>query len=265
MNQTIVCTLALLLFAATGCQQREQNIFSEPQRTSTAPPPGSHAEDSPSDAVVPTPSERQSEAGPSGVQRSPRAEPAAGATSAAPGGGEAAPSRMPPSGSDAEFAGAPSGGAGATWTAPERWESYAPASSMRLANWRLPVTDDAQEPGECAIFQFAGGGDVDANIQRWLAQFKNDAGEPATENARQAQLIVDSVPTYLVRTTGTYEQGAMGPMGQGTPVKKRDYALFGVVFAVETPIFIKCTGPQAVIGAQAEAITEFVRSFRFSG
>jgi hypothetical protein len=132
---------------------------------------------------------------------------------------------------------------------------------MRLANWRLPA-GQAEEQGVCAVFQFPGGGDPEANIRRWLGQFTNEAGEPARESAERAELIIDSVPTYLVRTHGTFSQ-TMRPMGGGQQEPKENYGLFGVVFALNTPIFVKCTGPKEVIDAEEAAITSFIRSFQF--
>lgn len=248
--RTIWLVSIVTCLSLVGCKQKEPDVFSEPERSTSGETalPGSHA-DAPNQ--------------PGGAASAS----SAAATASSSGGVQAGSARAQAevdavnSASDPRIS--PTTNMPAQWTVPDHWEEYELASQMRLGNWHLPAISDDGEKGECAVFQFAGGGDAEANIRRWLAQFKNAAGEPAQENARRAELIVDSVPTFLVRSAGTYET-QMPPM-TGETVSFENYGLFGVVFATATPVFVKCTGPEAVINAESDAIAAFVRSFDFPG
>ena len=61
--------------------------------------------------------------------------------------------------------------AGATlkFDAPQGWVSKAPASSMRVAEFTLPKTTGDAEDATLGIFFFGGqGGNVQANLERWI-------------------------------------------------------------------------------------------------
>jgi hypothetical protein len=119
------------------------------------------------------------------------------------------------------------------------WTSVPTSSPMRAATLQVKA-EGADKPLE-AIFYYFGpgqGGDVDANIQRWLGQFE---GEPVS---KREDLEAGGRKIALVTATGTYMDGAM--FGPKTP--KADYMLLGaIVPGPDAPIFIKLTGPKAAV------------------
>lgn len=246
--RTVLALSVVSCLSLGGCKQREPDVFSEPERGSTSEVarPGSHE-------VGSSPS--------SGSAAVPSSVPAVSRPASSEPGSDRVQTETDSANLDSDPRVNPEADMPAQWTVPEHWERYPLASQMRLDNWHLPAVSADGDQGECAVFQFAGGGDAEANIRRWLAQFKNAEGAPNEENARRAELIVDSVPTFLVRSSGTYET-QMPPM-TGETVRFDNYGLFGVVFATATPVFVKCTGPEAVIETEADAIAAFVRSFDF--
>jgi hypothetical protein len=62
--------------------------------------------------------------------------------------------------------------AGISWSIPDGW-SEQPPRQMRVATYAVPAASGDAEGGECAIFYFGNdqGGGVEANIDRWVAQF----------------------------------------------------------------------------------------------
>ena len=64
--------------------------------------------------------------------------------------------------------------AGIRWTVPAGWGAH-PPRQMRVATYLVPAASGDAEGGECAVFYFGNdqGGGVDANIERWVAQFED--------------------------------------------------------------------------------------------
>lgn len=138
--------------------------------------------------------------------------------------------------------------AGVKWTAPPGWKAE-PERPMRVATYSIPVAKGDSEPAECAVFYFGSGqgGTVDANIQRWVAQFETPDGKPVPTPAPKREKIKDLEVTRL-ELDGTY-LGMGGPMAP-VKVKKPGYKLLGaIVEAPQGPVFFKVTGPAKTLVA----------------
>jgi hypothetical protein len=142
--------------------------------------------------------------------------------------------------------------AGVAWSLPARWKVTG-ERPMRIATYAIPSGAAASTGGEtaeaeCAVFHFGSGqgGDVRANIDRWVGQFEN----PSTPVEGEKE--VDGMKVITVTTTGTY-LAPSGPMMQSQG-KLANYMLLGAI--VEGPggsVFFKLTGPSATVeGAKAE-------------
>jgi hypothetical protein len=142
--------------------------------------------------------------------------------------------------------------AGVKWTAPAAWKAE-PERPMRVATYSIPPAPGGSEPGECAVFYFGAGqgGTVDANVQRWVAQFETADGKPAPSPAAKKEKTKGFQVTRL-ELDGTY-LGMGGPMA-AVKVKKPGYKLIGaIVEAPEGPVFFKMTGPvKTVTAAKAD-------------
>ena len=145
------------------------------------------------------------------------------------------------------------------WKVPSSWKSVEPASSMRLAQYRVPGHDGAQ-PATLAVFHFGsqGGGGVKANIDRWVGQFKTpDGGKP---DASIKKATIEGMTVHKVDVSGTFSAGR--GMGSGKP--KPEYRMLAAI--ADTPaglFFFKMVGPQSTLGHHTEAFDSFVSSFRF--
>ncbi|MFT4702377.1 MAG: hypothetical protein ACI81R_000061 [Bradymonadia bacterium] len=193
------------------------------------------------------------------------APPTVGAGSEADGNAPYVATTAPLAGGTAPAPGeAPTSVAGeAQWTLPPGWRSEPPSSSMRVAQFVMPATDELGAI-ECALFRFPGGGSTDANISRWVGQFEQPDGSSSEERAQRMTMQVGGVEATLLQVTGTFT--SQGPTMQGPPERFDEHALFAAVFETpDAPHFLKCTGSRISIGAQAEALSRFVGSFRFDG
>lgn len=138
-----------------------------------------------------------------------------------------------------------------TFERPSAWKWIVPASSMRKAQLEVPASDGA--PAEITFFHFGAGqgGGVQANADRWFAQFGNSNTSQSSETAGSSRIV-------RVQARGTFQSGMPG--GPTTPLE--NYALRGAI--MEDPdkgdVFVKMTGPAPVVEAAAPLFDEMVRA-----
>ncbi|HSO36576.1 MAG TPA: hypothetical protein VLT33_28820 [Labilithrix sp.] len=140
---------------------------------------------------------------------------------------------------------APAAQSSLEWKVPPRWQSVPNASSMRLATFKVPRAPGDAEDADLSIMQ--AGGTVDANAERWIAQF--DAASQKT--AKRSTRKVGSLEVTIVEAKGNLAGGTgMGPDTHATSGR----ALIGAIVSTPgMPHFLKLTGPAAsVLAARAE-------------
>jgi hypothetical protein len=54
---------------------------------------------------------------------------------------------------------------------PATWKQEKPLSTLRLTQFRVPAVAGDKADAELAVFNFGGGGDISANVKRWIGQF----------------------------------------------------------------------------------------------
>ena len=151
------------------------------------------------------------------------------AEEAAHAGETAKPAEANPAGQTIEVA-------GFTFTAPQGWNPKPPSNQMRLAEINVPGPTDDPSAVCIAVFSTAGG-DVEANISRWIGQFTNPAGGPVT--ASQETKTVSGHSTHLVEISGDYHGMGMAPPQGGTMMRAAIIEQDGPMH-----LFIKMTGPK---------------------
>ena len=131
--------------------------------------------------------------------------------------------------------------AGITFTPPGDWTSFRP-SGMRKASYAFGPLDGDADSATATVFYFGrgSGGDIEANIQRWVGQMSPEGGSgPAIE---RKQLAVGRMKVHTVEMVGTFSAGGM--MG-GPTVAKTGYFMSGAVLeGPEGNVFFKLTGPE---------------------
>jgi hypothetical protein len=132
---------------------------------------------------------------------------------------------------------------------PDGWKSVMPSSPMRKA--QVEVTQGSAK-AEVTFFQFGAGqgGSTADNLARWFGQFPGSEQKRTTENVQ-----VGPVKITFATTEGTFSSGMPG--GPTTPIP--GYALCGAIMEnSEGSVFIKMTGPEAVVKASTEAFKKMV-------
>lgn len=154
---------------------------------------------------------------------------------------------------------------GLSWTPPAKWQTDAP-KPMRAATYKVEPAAGDTEPGECAVFYFGHGqgGDVDANIKRWIGQFSQPDGKPSESLAKTAKKKVNGLSVTTIDLSGTYN-GSMGPGGPMSPTKvsKPGYRMLGgIVEGPQGPVFFKLTGPTKTTKAAEAGFDKLLASVK---
>ena len=134
---------------------------------------------------------------------------------------------------------------------PSTWSWIVPNSPMRKAQLAVVGADAA--PADVTFFHFGPGqgGGVQANVDRWFAQFGNS-------NTKQHEEKTGSTRIIHVQARGTFQSGMPG--GPTTPLE--NYGLRGAI--LEDPekgdVFVKMTGPAPLVESASSAFDEMVRA-----
>jgi len=140
---------------------------------------------------------------------------------------------------------------GLTFKRPADWAWVPVTSSMRAAQLKVPGAKP-EDSAEIVFFHFGpqGGGGVQANVDRWVKQFPDGA-----ETAKVEKQQIGGANVTLVTTEGTFNSGMPG--GPTTP--KTNYALLGAIIEhKDGDVFVKMTGPAALVKASRQKFLDFL-------
>jgi len=140
-----------------------------------------------------------------------------------------------------------------TFKLPEPWKKVPTNSQMRAGTAQITV-EGSDTPLEAVFYYFGAGqgGDVDANIARWLGQFE---GEP---ESKREEIKAGDHKVDLIIANGTYLDGP--PFG-GTKTPRPDFTMLGaIVPAADANVFIKLTGPKAAVAKAVDAFKKLATS-----
>jgi hypothetical protein len=138
-----------------------------------------------------------------------------------------------------------------TFKRPVSWEWVAP-TPMRKAQLKVPGPD--KQNGEVVFFHFGegNGGGTQANVDRWLGQFK----EPKEQiNAKVDEQTVGKRKVTYVQAEGTYLSGMPGAAKTAQP----NSMLLGAILESEQGnVFIKFTGPASLVKSASAEFKQMV-------
>jgi gluconolactonase len=134
---------------------------------------------------------------------------------------------------------------------PKDWAASDTVNNMRLATYEIPVAKGDKEKGELSISTFGGdGGGVAANLQRWVGQFDAEGREVSITKGMAGENAY-----HVADISGTFQKSV------GPPILRKSqpapgYRMLGVIVQVKGKgvYFLKLTGPDATVKAQAEAL-----------
>jgi hypothetical protein len=155
---------------------------------------------------------------------------------------------------------------GLKYDVPAGWVTKPPASSMRVAEFTLPKADGDAEDAALAVYFFGAGmgGNVQANVDRWISQMAQPDGKPSKDVAKTSTLTTKSgLAVSTVDVAGTYV--AEVTPGSTEHFNKPGFRLrAAVVDTKEGPYFVKLTGPAKTVAKWDASFAAFVQSLRFN-
>ena len=145
---------------------------------------------------------------------------------------------------------------------PDEWIVETVSSPMRLAEFTLPRAQGDVEDGELTVFYFGGGGgDVDANLERWTNQMLQPDNSPSADVATTTSYMVGELAVTLLDVPGIFAAEVIP--GSGMRYHKPGYRLKAAV--VETPAgpyFFRLTGPEQTVRTWEDRFGALLESLR---
>ncbi|MFO0916574.1 MAG: hypothetical protein U0795_26700 [Pirellulales bacterium] len=146
--------------------------------------------------------------------------------------------------------------AGGQWTlqVPKEWEVGRPRVTMVEHEVKVPRAEGDSADGRMTMM--AAGGSIQANIDRWVAQFKNPQG-PKVDKIK-----VGDAEVQVVELSGTFLERAGGPVTP--PTDRPNYRLLGAIIPLgdNGNYFLKLTGPDKTIADNAAAFRKAVEGLK---
>ncbi len=140
-----------------------------------------------------------------------------------------------------------------TLTAPDGWQRNQAGSQFVLAEFALPKAEGDDADGRLTVS--VAGGSIEANVDRWKTQF---GGKPEKES--QQQFEAGGLQITVVDFGGEFND-QRGPFAPAAI--RPGYRMLAAIIPVDGELhFIKATGPEKTIAANAEKFNAFVRSVR---
>ena len=144
------------------------------------------------------------------------------------------------------------------------WRDLGPAPMLRAKYQLSPVEgEDVVAEINVAYYGEEMGGDIEANIGRWVGQMKTPAGEDAASIARRSKLTTgNGIEVHFVEVDGIYMKSmGGGPMTGGRMQAQPDHRLVGaIVVGTEGNVFIKLVGPQKTARVMEEQLRAMLAS-----
>jgi hypothetical protein len=151
---------------------------------------------------------------------------------------------------------------GLTSSVPTSWTEL-PPKPMRFKSFTVPRAGGDKFDAELVVFHFGagGGGDVQANLNRWKGMFVPPEGKKIDDVAKTQTFKVSGVDVTQVDVRGTYKYKPM-PMAPDEELRP-SHRMIAVVFASpQGPYFMRFVGPEKTIEKNKKDFDRFLRGFK---
>ena len=134
---------------------------------------------------------------------------------------------------------------------------------MRKAQLVAPKADGDKEDAEVVLFEFKGGGGVEANLKRQVATFQPPAGKDKVEE-KQEKIKVGGNDAVFQEVSGTLlkKSAPFDPNAKSTPVSgyKQLYVVFETKDGVTASAWLR--GPEKTVEKHRKAFEAWVKNFK---
>lgn len=137
-------------------------------------------------------------------------------------------------------------------TVPDAWVQKETTSRFRLAQFSIPKVAGDPEDAEFVVFFFGagGGGGPDANLHRWVDQFKSQGRKVKLTSGKSAQ-----GEYILADISGTWNKPIGRPIDQKSVEMPGARVLSVIVTGKDqNNYFLRLTGPEKTVSANVDAL-----------
>ncbi len=146
-----------------------------------------------------------------------------------------------------------------TMQVPDGWTFEKPRALMRRAQFKV---SGAGGDAESIVFFMgtAGAGSQQANIDRWIAQFRHKDGSPVVD-AKPVEKKVSGFDVTQLEVAGEYD-GGMTPRGQPGQATSDHRLIAAIVATPKGPYYIKLLGPDATVAENRKSFDDMIASIK---
>jgi hypothetical protein len=151
---------------------------------------------------------------------------------------------------------------GLTSSVPTAWKEL-PPTQMRFKQFTVPRVEPDKTDAELVVFFFGpgGGGDVQANLDRWKGMFVPPEGKTIDAVSKTQTFKVSGVEVTTVDVRGTYKYKP-APMAPNEELRP-GHRMIAVVFASpQGPYFMRFVGPEKTIDKNKKDFDKFLKGFK---
>jgi hypothetical protein len=142
-----------------------------------------------------------------------------------------------------------------TAKAPETWVRKAPQTRIVEHEFAIPAAKGDSADGRLTVM--AAGGSVEANIDRWYAQFTQPDGGSTRDKSKVKEIKAGGHDVHLVDIAGTFRD-QRGPMAPA--VERPKYRMLGAIIPTKDAgtYFLKFYGPEKTVTENEAAFVKMI-------
>lgn len=149
-----------------------------------------------------------------------------------------------------------------TLVTPKNWTKRKPAINFIQYEYAIPKAEGDENDGRVTVM--GAGGSVEANIDRWIAQFEDEGKPLAKDKAKIEKTKIGGLDVHVIDLKGTYKDQAGGPFAGGKTTLREDYRMLGVIIlgGEQGNYFIKAYGPKKTMAENEKAFMSMVEGLK---
>ena len=146
---------------------------------------------------------------------------------------------------------------------PGNWKVVKPRSQIIHHEFSISPAEGDKTAGRMTIMPSGGG--IEANIARWVGQFKTSDGKPLGDEGKKIKAKqIGKLKIHLVDLTGDFQDSMRGPFGP--KVNRPDYRMLAAIIPLqeEGTWFVKFYGPQATVKAAEKEFAKMIAGVKYT-
>lgn len=139
------------------------------------------------------------------------------------------------------------------------WKKIAPKSRIIDFEFSVPAIEGDAQPGRVTVM--GAGGSIEANVDRWMAQFIQPDGSETKDKAKVEEKTIGGQKVHVVDISGTYDDR---PPFAGNGVMREKYRMLALIIQTEKlgNYFVKFYGPAGTVEKNKAAFDTMVKSLQ---